>query len=155
MSEGNTGGKMRRGLKSNTSIGSAAPVNFFKSGDSPMSRNPIKIWEIKIDSGRRKWPHVALSHHVPAVFADTGTVANFASACSLWHPRPANTPQFPGFIGTKFLPRGNNTACEPVWEIFREIVVHHQKSYSGISPLSSHPQCVCCPGHSPSKSTPF
>lgn len=89
---------MRRGLKSNTSIGSSAPVNFFKSGDSPMSRNPIKIWEIKIDSGRRKWPDVPLNHHVPAVFAARGTVANFATACSLWHARPANPQQLPNLF---------------------------------------------------------
>lgn len=78
---------MRRGLKSNTSIGSSAPVNFFKSGDSPMSRNPIKIWEIKIDSGCRKWLHIPLNHHVPAISAPPGTVTSFTTDVASGTPR--------------------------------------------------------------------
>jgi hypothetical protein len=42
---------MRRGLKSNTSIGSTAPANSAKSVDSPMSRNRGKIWENRLDLG--------------------------------------------------------------------------------------------------------
>ena len=86
---------MRRGLKSNTSIGSSAPVNFFKSGDSPMSRNPIKIWEIKIDSGCRKWLQVPFNHHVPAISAAPRNRREFHHGCCLGHPRPANPQQLP------------------------------------------------------------
>jgi hypothetical protein len=42
---------MRRGLKSNTSIGSFAPANSSKSSDSSMSRNPRKIWKNQLELG--------------------------------------------------------------------------------------------------------
>ncbi len=48
---------MRRGLKSNTSIGSTAPANSAKSVDSPMSRNHAKMWENRLETGlfREDW----------------------------------------------------------------------------------------------------
>ena len=42
---------MRRGLNSNTSIGSVAPANSAKSPESPMSRNHAKIWENRLETG--------------------------------------------------------------------------------------------------------